>query len=145
MLSISLGNLSPPGAIPVLLAIAYLLLGCLDPLIVCLRFSLKCAAQEAHCVHRQALYPTLIIVLVSLEQSPLERGFAAVPRPTPLPLSSPLPSETAASVEGGGSTTVGSMKSMMERLPPLSMIISRARGSNEEGGKLDGVPSCHEV
>ena len=64
-----------------------------------MRVSARCSRTAA----AQAIYPTLVIVLVSLEQSPLERGITAAPRPSLDTNSSSLPrySRTTAMSEGG--------------------------------------------
>ena len=69
------------------------------------------------------MYPTLIIILVSLERSALERALTPVPRPgpRPLPLASNQMSETL--VSGGKSPiSVNSEQSTHEQLPSVAFM-----------------------
>ena len=103
------------------------------------------------------MYPTLIIVLVSLEQSQLERGITAAagasekrrPRPTPLPLPSVSQPISDTLVSPGSTFTGTSEKDVSahthERLPSLGFVDAKRKQDIEEGDIQPNGASSEET
>ena len=102
------------------------------------------------------MYPTLIIVLVSLEQSQLERGITAAggaskrrPRPTPLPLPSVSQPISDTLVSPGSTFTGTSEKNVTahthERLPSLGFVDAGMKRDIEEGNVQPNEESSEET
>ena len=83
----------------------------------------------------QAIYPTLIIVLVALKRSPLERGIVPPPRGATIEISSAQSRTAVDSSVVEKSNESG--KKAGETLPSLSMIVGKHIHSGSGGDDDD--------